>query len=189
MANLPPSVQAQLVSAANAADRANKPARLIVFALLLLVLGVSYAFLSYNQLAEAKRDVENARARAGQIRQLVQRIRMIESGGVDYASVYPRDAYVETKIVSAAEMENVNFDRDPTVGDRTTTSVAPNSPVERADILCRATGADLDDVLQWIENAVNEPTLKGRLFLSSISMSPLANGWQVQFTLSMYQVK
>lgn len=184
-----PDAQLQLTATANAADRANRPTRFVVFAVAVLVVAAVYLAASVRVFERAKETVANAQYEDLLIGQLLAQLTEIVGGGADIAALYPKDFFVETKIIDSWKAAGIDFSPQPIVSDRVSQSVPQNPRVQRYDATCSVNQAPVEDVLRWMTAALEHEDLAGKLFVSQATFNPITPEWNASFRLSWYEVR
>ncbi len=190
----PAETELQLRSAANAADRKNRPAALVIGPAILLVLTLLYAIWSWAGYTSASRAYDAARADMHGTYDVLQRLLLANDTSSELEDRYERNAYLLTDIGDQGdggelglagkiglELESMN--------DQGISPLQRNDPIGARRVNITIRGQELDKILEWINACLQDPRYKGRLFVYSISLRPNpTKGWDASpITLAIHE--
>ena len=187
--------QMQLRSAANAADRRNRPAMLVIGPAALLILTLLYLLWSFSGYAAAGREYAAAAADTRGTFASLQELLQSEETSSDVNERYQVNAYLLTDIGDTessdgeqghARAVGLRIDR---IENKGTSITQRNEPIAERSVNVYITGQELETILAWIDACLNDPRYKGRLYVKSINLRPnRTNGWDAQpVTLAIYE--
>lgn len=178
----------QLASVASAIDRANRPVSFLVFPAALLLVAMVYLGWAGLQVRGASRTLDARRGQATQIESLVEQIREQSRKQVDLASFFPSQPFFVSTIQATADPKNFSeFARPPVLERERSFPESSDPPLERAEIGATIQLENLDAIFKWIDTALNDEQLKGKVFLSQIRLQPISNGWGGNLRFSVYR--
>jgi hypothetical protein len=186
----PAQLQAQLVGAANAADRANRPAVFVVLPGVLVVVALIVLLVVLTRFSAARRDIQVQQRDWATIQAMLADLQTRRSTTPDLASAFPRNEQFDTIVEDAAENAWSVEARDlpVTIGQRRTTGfLAVQTDLKKTDVECVIQRpVPLDTLTAWIDAVLTSPYLRG-VFLSKLELQPAAGGWRGRVVFRRYE--
>lgn len=184
-------VDMQLSAFAAAADRANRPTSLLAFPLLLAVIATVVLLWSFSQFSAARAIAGAEAENQVRIDSLVSAIEAESQAALDFEKLYPPNPYVSSEINASWRESGVNFSTPPIVSDpvRSVALAGPAGTIHRLVVSCSVTSEPLEEILQWIDNVLRNPTLQGHVWVSHLQLSPSGNGWRANIRFALYQFR
>lgn len=172
-------------------DRANRPGSLLAFPLLLVAVALLVVFWSFSRLNSARGDARAEIRNLERIEQLVAAIEAESQAAIDFAALYPRKPYFASDIIASWRDAGINFSSPPLVGDAIEAVVlsGANGTIRRQEVQCSITSEPLDLILQWIDNVLRRPNLKGQVWVSSLQIRPAGAGWGASIRFGAYEYR
>ena len=183
------AVDAQLRALALAADRANKPTSLPLFAAILIAAALMFMLLSTVGLASRRAELASAQTYAQEIDGLLDSIKQRQTSSIDLAKLYPRQPYLQVNILELVATLGLEFQTSPTVSLPRENPIIPRAGIYQSTVTCRLQTEPLDQILAWIDGILRFEPHQGKVFISQISLAPSGAGWQSTFEVSVYEHK
>ncbi len=187
-----PETYRQLTAMANAADRGNRPTSFLIVAAIALLAGIVVLIATYNAFGGQRHVLDIQENKTRNIADLVAQLEALDTQKADLSQVYPPVPEFELKIIDAYDNAGIPFSKPPTIGQaKSLKLVAIGSDLYRTVVKGSANSEKLEDTLQWIYNVVHHPDLKGRVFLDSLALTPVANSdnWSAQIDFTIYETR
>ncbi len=181
----------QLAAMAGSVDRANRPGSLLAFPLLLVAAALLVVFWSFSRLSSARAEARAEIRNLDRIEQLVDAIDAESNSAIDFEALYPRKPYFATDIIASWRDAGIPFSMPPLVSDPIEAVVlsGANGTIRRQEVQCSVTSEPLDQILQWIDNVLRRPNLKGQVWVSSLQIRPAGPGWGASIRFGAYDYR
>jgi hypothetical protein len=186
----PTQLQSQLVSAANAADRANRPAIFVALPGVCVVIALVVLLVVLAGFTSARRDVQLQQREWAGLQAMLADLKQRRSATPDLASAFPANAMFDSIIEETAErVWGVGSSELPvTIGQRRSAGfLATKTDLKKTDIECviqRPVGLDM--LTAWFDAVLQVPHLRG-VFLSKLELQPVAGGWRGRVVFRRYE--
>ncbi|HBS28030.1 MAG TPA: hypothetical protein DEB06_00945 [Phycisphaerales bacterium] len=179
--------EAALAAMAGAADRANRPVSLLLVPLALLLASILYLAWAGLEVRSESRTLRVRRAQGAQVVALSDQIRALRRAAVDVNTLYPPQPFFVSQLEETAKNPALGFARPPIIEQKREFTESQDPFIKRSEIGATIQMENLATILRWIDAALNEPNLKGRIFLSQIRLQPISNGWGGNVRFSVYE--
>jgi len=185
----PAGSEPYIVAMANQADRANRPTKFIVVAIVLILASLVYLLLGINSFVEGNGRLERLTREQSTAERLIEDINRLNNRNPDLLRLYPPgESLVPNNLREAAKKafaNNPNTETTPeffSVGDVTTEPLETtrgrlNNNTIRVSI-GQARQIPIEDILLFIQTALEDDP-SGLMFLSDLHIRPTPRGWQV----------
>lgn len=173
-----------LAAMASKAERANRPTAVVVFCTLLLVGAVGFTIWSSGRASEARaafRREAQAQAEVERLTTQIEEARERKSRGENELEGYSPETALLSKIGQAASRALI----EPIPRLRTNTESMTSSPLVRQVVTATVDDHEMEKVLAWITNALNE--VDG-LYVTEYSMKPTRKGWEVTVKFARWEL-
>ena len=185
----PAQLQAQLVSAANAADRANRPAAFVLLPGVCVVIALIVLLVLLGRFTGARRDLQVQQRDWVTIQAMVGELQKRRTATPDLPAVFPKnqqfDAIVENKAEAVWELPSEQL--PITIGQpRSSAFFATKTSLVKTDVVCTLRAVPLDKLELWIEAVLHAQHLRG-VFLSKLELQPTSGGWNGQIAFRRYE--
>lgn len=173
-----------LAAMAGRAERANRPTAVVVFCTALLLAAVAFTAWASGRAAEAKREFRREAQTQAEVERLAGMIveaREKKTRGEDESTVYAPETALLSKIGQAATRAQI--DGIPRL--RTNTESLASSPLVRQVVTGTVENNEMDRVLRWITNALDE--VDG-LYVTEYTMKPTRRGWEVTVRFARWEL-
>jgi hypothetical protein len=176
---------------AGSVDRANRPGSLLAFPLLLVGAALLVVFWSFSRLSAARAEARSEIRNRDRIEQLVAAIDAESSSAINFEALYPRKPYFASDIIASWREEGIPFSTPPLVGEVVEAVVlsGANGTIRRQEVQCSVTSEPLELILQWIDNVLRRPNLKGQVWVSSLQIRPAGPGWGASIRFGAYEYR
>lgn len=185
----PAGSEPYIVAMANQADRANRPTKYLVIALVLIFASIVYMLFGVQAYAEGNGRLERLSRDQRSAERLLEDIERLNNRNPDLLRLYPPgEMRMPNYLREAAEKafkNNPDTETTPdffSVGDVTsepleTTRGLLNNNTIRVSI-GQARQIPIEDILLFIQTALEDDP-SGLMFLSDLHLRPTPRGWQV----------
>lgn len=190
-----PSCEAQLRALANGVDRGNRPTGLILLGLVVIVgFGVYTAAAAVNW-TRARTGFARASGDAARVRELLEEFEKEKAKTPDLATIFPPLTTMGDDIEKTARKAFGNSTATPVTGLNVGAKVQGRlwqpeleKVLDVYSVSCQANDLPLDKTLQWIAD-VEQNSLFGHIFVTSLTLNPAQAGWQTMVTFTAYEKK
>lgn len=165
----------ELVMAAGAAERANRPRTLVVLAALVLVAAAGYALLGVSARSAATGAVETELRQTAELTKIAERIRALQ--GVQALRGLEPNSRIGKEIEDLAVEEGLTADpagRKLVIGESEVTGVAVPGVAQRK-YTAKMTGQDAAAILRWLNNVQTSERTRG-VEISVLNLKPEPQG-------------
>jgi len=172
---------------AAAAERCNRPTRLVVIAALLLLAALVYLALAASRRAEAADNLEGAESAMQRLVNIRAEIEAYQDNDAQRAlrqQFAPRMRSIRSTLGRIAN--ELGMEEPPQLGQITDERrLGLDSKLLLRTIDVTLTEADTDLALQWIQQATRD--VEG-LFVSGVTLNPGPDAWRVTVKLSRWEI-
>ncbi|MBL8744779.1 MAG: hypothetical protein JNK58_00325 [Phycisphaerae bacterium] len=190
MALKPAQIEAQLTALASAADRANRPASMLTFPAVLLVVALLYSAWSFRGLASSRSMATAMQNQGARVAGLIAEIKGRQKESIDLASIYPPAPFLGSQVGDETwKSPERGFREPPTVSQPTSARVDNASLISRSDVTVTVNNEEIEAIFRAADATLNHPYLKDRAFVSQAQLTPLGTGWRATFRFSVYEKK
>ena len=182
----PAQIQSQLLGAANAADRANRPTVFVVLPGALLVVTLVVLLVVLTKFTGARADLRRQAADWASVQATLSQLLDQRSVRPDLAGMFPKNALFDVNIENVAKQ--VWGPTIPvTIGSPTRGRfMFTETEVGKVDVVCTLRSVELDKLAQWIDQVLRMPSLRG-VFLAKLELRPAQSGWNGQVVFRRYE--
>ncbi len=181
-----------LVAAANAADRRNRPAVLIVLGLVTVVAAAVFAVAGSFSFTAADTELDRERRLSADARRLVAELNQLQiarrsPGDYRNAGLMPqhlRTTASEVWNLPTGDQEFLRIVDIPASPERRPLQTSPG--LNRADVSVRITAQPLETILTFVEEALNNEFLQ-TAFVTSITLDPAPKNWNATIEFRQYE--
>jgi len=178
-------LETQLLAAASAADRANRPRIFVIAPALLLIGALIFALVKYQRFVYAKDELASARAQVGELREVIAQAERWRAGRLPIDEIYQQNPFMDVNIDDLRKAM-LGEDAGVRVGQVNRRPLGLDGQLQRADVDCRITEAPLDDVMAWVEAVEAHESLE-RVFVSRLDLQPGREGWNGMIRFRGYE--
>lgn len=185
----PAQLQAQLVSAANAADRANRPAAFVLLPGVGVAIALVVLLVLFARFTAARRDLQVQQRDWVTIQATIEELQKRRTTSPDLAAVFPKNALFDSIVEDAAEAAwgLPSGELPITVGQpRSSNFFATNVDLVKTDVMCTLRTVPLDKLEAWVDAVLHAQHLRG-VFLSKLELQPTSGGWNGQVVFRRYE--
>lgn len=182
----PAQIQSQLLGAANAADRANRPTVFVALPGALLVVTLVVLLVVLTKFTGARADLRRQAADWASVQATLSQLLDQRSVRPDLAGMFPKNALFDVNIENVAKQ--VWGPTIPvTIGSPTRGRfMFTETEVGKVDVVCTLRSVELDKLAQWIDQVLRMPSLRG-VFLAKLELRPAQSGWNGQVVFRRYE--
>ncbi len=181
--------EAQLAAMANTADRANRPRVLVVVGGLIALAAVLLITVRFFGFVQARSLLEQRLTEAASVQKNIEASAELRSNTTDLSAIFPDNPSMADRIEAIAgevwgdevgsliSIGVINYGNAVFQGD---------TKLKRADVRCTFGMLRTEQILEWVERVLNDPSLAG-VFISQFDIGPSGPGeWRGTITFRMY---
>ena len=184
----------QLRSAANAADRRNRPAILVFGPAALLVIAILYALWAMSGYAASGRAYRTASADIRGIFESIQDLLDATRQTSQTEDRYEVNSFLLTDTGDTETSDGQGIARRvglqvQRVDNKGISNTQRNEPVGERTVHVLIEGQELETIFAWLDACLHDPRYKGRLYVDSVNnLRPnRSKGWDVTIILAIYE--
>lgn len=182
----PAQIQSQLLGAANAADRANRPTVFVALPGALLVVALVVLLVVLTKFTGARTDLRRQAADWASVQATLSQLLDQRSVQPDLAGMFPKNALFDVNIENVAK-QVWGLAIPVTIGSPTRGRfMFTETEVGKVDVVCTLRSVELDKLAQWIDQVLRMPSLRG-VFLAKLELRPAQSGWNGQVVFRRYE--
>ena len=180
-----PEAEAQLRSAAAAADRRNRPTMMVLVPAVLLLVAILYTAWSAQAFSSARGAYMSMGARTERVQSLIDQIKVAREQEETTTNEFRRAPYLVSDIgddeadgkQGYAKQHGLSIKKiDPRRG-----SVLRDELLVENSVSVYMQGQSLDRIFRWMNACLEDENYKGRLFVKSINLKPnRLGGWDAE---------
>lgn len=182
--------------AANAADRANKPATLLILAITIFVAMAAWLIVAALNLSTAHSDYKSERQRQARVIMQANQVLDAQAKSPSLENIYgrPGTAVIMPNHIRDVARQVWNLEPDQPLdaivsipSDISTSNLTTVTGLQSADVVVRINNQPLDKILEFTQSALEYQFLNST-FILNFTLSPRnPNGWTAAITFRRYQ--